>query len=118
MQEAESVARQVWQEFSPRDGEELAWRDGLFWVTVDMGSREGFDFGIDPAEPFGSVVSALANKLQSIIMEGRQQMVPACPLHPAAHPLESDTVDGAAAWVCPSTKRLVRYLSVIAGAAA
>lgn len=37
MKQAESVARQVWQEFSPRDGEELACRDGQFWVTV-MGS--------------------------------------------------------------------------------
>jgi hypothetical protein len=111
VEEAESVARQVWQEFAPRDGEELACRDGLFWVTI-MDSVEGFDFNIDPDEPFGSIVCALANKMQGIVMEGRQQMVPDCSLHPAEHPLNSDLVDGAAAWVCPSTERLVRYLRV------
>jgi hypothetical protein len=47
-------------------------------------------------------------------MEGRQQMVPDCPLHPTAHPLQSDVVDGAAAWVCPSAERLVRYMRVTA----
>jgi hypothetical protein len=35
MKKAGSVARQVWQEFSPRDGEELACReDGIFEVTI------------------------------------------------------------------------------------
>jgi hypothetical protein len=77
MSRAEIVARQVWQEFSPRDGEELACRDGMFWVTV-RDSAEGLDFSIDPGEPLTSLVSALADKLQSIVMEGRQQMVPDC----------------------------------------
>jgi hypothetical protein len=111
---AGSVARQVWQEFSPRDGEELACRDdGIIEVTV-QGELEGF--GIDPDVPFGLFVSILADRIQTIVMEGRQQMVPACPLHPAAHPLQSDVVNGAAAWVCPSVKRLVRYMRVTAEA--
>ena len=49
-------------------------------------------------------------------MEGRQQMVPDCPIHPAAHPLDSDVVNGAAAWLCPSTNSLVRYMTVTAEA--
>jgi hypothetical protein len=113
VEKAEGVARQVWQEFSPHDGEELTYRDALFWVTI-AGSGEGFDFYIDPDESFGDQVSALADKLQSIVMEGRQQMVPDCPLHHGAHPMDSEVVDGAAAWVCPSTRRLVRYIRVSA----
>jgi hypothetical protein len=76
---------------------------------------EGFD--IDPDVPLGSFVSALADRIQTTVMEGRQQMVPDCPLHPAAHPLQSDVVDGAAAWVCPWTERLVRYMRVTTEAA-
>jgi hypothetical protein len=106
----ESVARQVWQEFSPLEGEELAFRDDGLITVIVRDSTEEFD--IDPDRPFGSLVSALADRIQTIIMESRQQMVPDCPLHPAAHPLESDVIDGAAAWVCPSTKRLVRYMRV------
>ena len=71
---------------------------------------EGFD--MDPDLPFGELVSELADRLQAIIMEERQQMIPDCPLHPAAHPLRSDVVGGAAAWVCPSAKRVVRYMRV------
>lgn len=104
MDKAGSVARQVWQEFSPRDGEGLACRDdGIIEVTV-QGELEGF--GIDPDVPFGLFVSILADRIQTIVMEGRQQMVPACPLHPDAHPLQSDVVNGAAAWVCPSVSAL------------
>jgi hypothetical protein len=116
MKKAGSIARQVWQEFSPRDGEELACRDGgIFEVTIMGSGTEGFN--IDPDVPLDSFVSALADRLQTIVMEGRQQMVPDCPLHPAAHPLQSDVVDGAAAWVCPSTGRLVRYMRVTSEAA-
>ena len=64
--------------------------------------------------PFGLLVSILADRIQTIAMEGRQQMVPACPLHPAAHPLLSDVVNGAAAWVYPSAKR--RYVRITAEA--
>jgi hypothetical protein len=109
-----SIAQQVWQEFSPREDEEVAFHEdfrdnGLIMLTIGD-SAEGFNTA--PETPFGSLVSALADRMQTIIMETRQQMVPDCPLHPAAHPLESDVVDGAAAWLCPSTKRLVRYMKV------
>jgi hypothetical protein len=109
-----SIVQQVWQEFSPRGDEKAAFHEdfrdnGLIMVTIGD-SAEGFD--IDPDRPFGSLVSALADRMQTIIMEARQQMVPDCPLHPAAHPLESDVVDSAAAWLCPSTKRLARYMKV------
>jgi hypothetical protein len=109
-----SIAQQVWQEFSPREDEKVAFHEdfrdnGLIMVTTGD-SAEGFD--MDPDRPFGSLVSALADRMQTIIMGTRQQMVPDCPLHPAAHPLESHVVDGAAAWLCPSTKRLVRYMKV------
>jgi hypothetical protein len=115
MNKAGSVARQVWQEFSPRDGEELACGDdGIIWVTIGGGS-EGFN--IDSDQPVGSFASDLADRIQTIVMEDRQQMVPDCPLHPAEHPLQSDVVDGSAAWVCPSTKRLVRYMRVTTEAA-
>jgi hypothetical protein len=71
---AGSVARQVWQEFSPRDGEELACRDdGIIEVTID-GDLEGF--GIDPDVPIGLYVSIMADRMQTVVMEGRQQMVP------------------------------------------
>jgi len=112
----ESVARQVWQEFSPREGEQLALRDDFRYgclVTVTIGgSCDEFDIDPDPDQSLGSLVSYLAGRIQTIIMEERQQMVPDCPLHPAAHPLESNEVDGMAAWVCPSTKHPVRYMSV------
>jgi hypothetical protein len=111
---AESVARQVWQEFSPRDGEELASRDdGILEVTI-YGVLEGF--GIDPDAPFGLYVSIMADRIQTVVMEGRQQMAPDCPLHPGAHPLHGGVVNGAAAWLCPSTNSLVRYMRVIAEA--
>jgi hypothetical protein len=107
---AATVAPQVWQEFSPRDGEKLAvLDDDIIEITDDTG-LEGFD--IDPDVPFGLYVSIMANRIQTVVMEGRQQMVPDCPLHPAAHPLQSDVVDGAAAWTCPWTKSLVRYMKV------
>ena len=106
-----SIARQVWQEFSPRSGDELAFRDGgIIEVTIDGGGLEGFD--IDPDDPAGVLAACLADRIQTIVMEERQQMVPDCPLHPAAHPLQSDVVNGAAAWVCPWTKSLVRYMRV------
>src|SRR6478672_7153114 len=90
----ESVARQVWQEFSPREDEELAFdenfRDGgLITVTVG-GSGESFD--VHPDEPLGWLAAYIADKIQTIIMEERQQVVPDCPLHPTAHPLDSREV--------------------------
>jgi hypothetical protein len=114
-----SIVQQVWQEFSPREDEKAAFQEdfrdnGLIMVTIGD-SAEGFD--MDPDRPFGSLVPALADRMQTIIMEARQQMAPDCPLHPAAHPLESDVVDGAAAWLCPSTKRLARYMKVTTEAA-
>jgi len=114
---AESIARQVWQEFSPREDEDLAFdenfRDGLGLITVTSGdSVEAFD--VDPDEPLGSMAAYVADRIQTIIMEARQQVVPDCPLHPAAHPLDSSVVDGSAAWVCPSTRRPVRYMQVSA----
>ena len=109
----------MWQEFSPREDEELAFdenfRDhGLITVTIGD-SGEAFD--ADPDEPLGFLAAYLADRIQTIVMEERQQMVPECPLHPAAHPLDSRVIDGSAAWVCPSTKRLVRYMRVAAGGA-
>jgi hypothetical protein len=68
----------------------------MFLVTIMDSGAEVFDFYTHPDEPF---------------------FVPDCPLHPAAHPLQGDVVDGAAAWVCPSAKRLVRYMRVTAEAA-
>jgi hypothetical protein len=109
MNKMEGVARQVWQEFSPCLGEEIAFRDGIIEVTVG-GSTEGFN--IDSEVPVGVFASALADRIQTIVMEGRQKMVPDCPLHPVAHPLESKVVNGDAAWVCPSTGSLVRYMRV------
>ena len=44
--------------------------------TID-GSREGFE--IDPDVPFGRYVSSMADRIQTVVMEGRQQMVPGCP---------------------------------------
>jgi hypothetical protein len=114
MNEAGSVAPQVWQEFSPRDGEQLAVRDdGMIEITDDTG-LEGF--GIDTDVPFCQYVASMADRIQDVVMESRQQMVPGCPLHPGAHPLQSDVINGAAAWVCPWTKSLVRYMKVTAEA--
>ena len=111
---AGNVAPQVWREISPRDGEKLAVRaDDIIEVTIDTG-LEGFD--IDPDRPFGKYVAVMADRIQAIVMESRQQMVPDCPLHPAAHPLQSDVVNDMAAWVCPRTKSLVRYMKVTAKA--
>jgi hypothetical protein len=110
MEKLESAARQVWQEFSPRDGDDLAFGDNnIIEVTTGCGI-EGFD--MDPDLPFGELVSQLADRLQGIIMDDRQRMIPDCPLHPAAHPLQSAVVDGTAAWLCPSTRHLVRYMKV------
>jgi hypothetical protein len=111
---AGNVARQVWQEFSPRDGEKLTCRDDdIIEITAGTG-LEGFN--IDPDVPFGLYVSIMADRIQAVVMEGRQQMAPDCPLHPAAHPRDSDVVNDATAWTCPWTKSLVRYMRVTAGA--
>jgi hypothetical protein len=113
----ESVARQVWQEFSPREDEALAFedfRDGLGLITVTIGESGGEAFDADPDEPLGTLAAYLADRMQTVIMEERQQMVPECPLHPTAHPLDSTVVDGSAAWTCPSTRRPVRYMRVSA----
>lgn len=110
MKKVASIARQVWQEFSPRDDEQLAFRDdGIILVTTGDGI-EGFD--IDSDRPASELAAYLADRIQGILMEDRQQMVPDCPLHPAAHPLLSDVVNGAAAWVCPRSKDLVRYMRI------
>jgi hypothetical protein len=104
------IAEQVWQEFSPHDDEALACRDdGIIEVTAG-GSVEGFN--IDPDQPLGLLASQLADRIQTIIMEERQQMVPDCPLHPGSHPLQSDVVNGIAAWVCPQTNSVIRYMRV------
>jgi hypothetical protein len=110
MEKLESAARQVWREFSPSDADDLTFGDNnIIEVTVE-GEIEGFD--MDPDRSFAELTSELADRLQGIIMEVRQRMIPECPLHPAAHPLQSGVVDGAAAWVCPSTRHLVRYMKV------
>src|ERR1700761_8055464 len=107
------VARQVWQEFGPRADETLTCRgDGMIEVSI-AGSAEGFD--VDPDKPLVPLVVQLADRIQTIVMEGRQRMVPGCPSHPGAHPLESSLVDGAAAWVCPQTAAVIRYLPVLLG---
>jgi hypothetical protein len=111
---AGSIAPQVWQEFAPLDGDELVCSDdGIIKVTVE-GEIAGFD--IDPDRPFSLYVAVMADRIQGIVMESRQQMVPDCPLHPAAHPLKSDVVNDAAAWTCPQTKSLIRYMKVTATA--
>jgi hypothetical protein len=61
--EAGSVARQVWQEFSPREGEQLTCRDdGIIEVAID-GEQEGF--GIDPDVPLSLYVSIMADRIQT-----------------------------------------------------
>jgi hypothetical protein len=116
MRKEESVAGQVWQEFSPREGEELAFREDSrygYLVTVTIGSGgEEFDVDPDPDQSLGELVSYLAGRMQTIIMEERQRMVPDYPLHPAEHPLDIGVVDDITAWVCPSIRRLVRYMQV------
>jgi len=104
------VATQVWQEFAPRGDEDLTCRDdGIIEVTI-AGSAEGFN--IEPDQPLGPLASQLADRIQTIVIEGRQEMVPGCPLHPGAHPLASSVVDGAAAWSCPTDNGLIRYMMV------
>ena len=106
------IAVQVWQEFTPRDDENIACRDdGVIEVTV-AGATEGFD--IDPDQPLGELASQLADRIQTIIIEGRHQMVPECPLHPGSHPLQSCAVNGTAAWLCPNSNELIRYMKVTA----
>jgi hypothetical protein len=104
------IAVQVWQEFAPRDDEDLACHDdGIIEVTV-AGATEGFN--IDQDQPLGPLASQLADRIQTIVIEGRQEMVPDCPVHPGAHPLQSNVVNGAAAWVCPKSDNLIRYMMV------
>jgi len=104
------IAAQVWQEFAPRGDEDLICRDdGIIEVTI-AGSAEGFN--IEPDQPLGPLASQLADRIQTTVIEGRQEMVPGCPVHPGAHPLASRVVNGAAAWVCPADNGLIRYMMV------
>jgi hypothetical protein len=50
----------------------------------------------------------LADRLQAILMEYRQEFVLPCPLHPTRHPLTSQAINGQASWVCPSPEQVVR----------
>lgn len=104
------MAAEVWQEFTPQGDEDLVCHtDGIIEVTV-AGATEGFN--IDPDQPLGQLAAHLADRIQTIVMEGRQRMVPDCPLHPGRHPLQSGVVNGAAAWVCPRSNDLIRYMTV------
>lgn len=104
------IAVQVWREFTPRGDEGLVYReDGIIEVTI-AGSSEGFD--IDPDQPPGQLAASLADRIQTVVMEGRQEMTPDCPLHPGAHPLEASVVNDAAAWVCPKGNTFIRYMMV------
>jgi hypothetical protein len=111
---ARSVARQVWQEFAPHDDESLTFRDGNLVEVTAAGAREEFD--VDPDDPVSRAASYIADRIQIILIEARQEIVPDCPVHPGAHPLQSDVVNDAAAWVCPATGDVVRYMRVTAEA--
>jgi hypothetical protein len=73
--------------------------DDMFAVTVGSAVET---FSVDTDLAAEELVALLADRLQAILMEGRREMTPACPLHAGAHPLVSSVADGRAVWMCPS----------------
>ncbi len=58
------------------------------------------------ASPADELV-CLAKEIQEEVIDELWGAWPACPLHPAGHPLAPNEFEGQAVWVCPATGRVV-----------
>ena len=67
---------------------------------------EGFD--LDLSDPQPDLIWKTADRIQTILMEARQEMTPECPIHPGLHPLESSLIAGNAVWKCPNSDGFLR----------
>lgn len=93
------LVRRVWHGFDIRDGEAVTvGADDIIAVTVGT-MTESFD--LDGSSPPAVLAAKLADRFQTILMEARQALLPACPRHGDAHPLVSAVVEGRAVWICP-----------------
>lgn len=106
-----ALARSVWESFHPRPGEHFCEsgegrHDDRY--TVGVGAAEE-TFEVDPYRDMHGFVAALADRIQTVLMEERQEMTPPCPRHPGAHPLSATVVSGAV-WVCPADETPVRAI--------
>jgi hypothetical protein len=98
----------LWRDFRPRADERLdASGDGRFVVHCGS-SFEAFSVPLD--ETIEVFAWKFADRVQTILMEYRMELVPECPLHPGTHPLECRIDTGRARWFCPSTTLPVRSL--------
>lgn len=100
-----SPSRSVWESFHPRPNEELS-EVGPDLYVVTIGSVEEA-FSIDGSQDPQAFIAALADRVQTVLMEDRQEMTPPCPLHPGDHPLTAAVI-GEAVWVCPVEETPVR----------
>ncbi len=99
------LAGRVWSGFDSRDDEKMSvGADDVVAVTVGQ-STESFD--LDDSQPAAVLAATLADRFQTILMEARRTVLPACPRHVGEHPLVSAVVDGRAVWICPQDDSVV-----------
>jgi hypothetical protein len=101
------LARAVWESFYPRPEEHLS-EPEPYTYTVSVGASEE-TFDIDGTRETQDFVAAFPDRIQTVLMEERQEMTPACPRHPGAHPMVA-TVMSEAVWVCPADETPVRAI--------
>lgn len=99
------LARAVWESLRPRSDEHLREAENDMYTVSVGGAQETFDIdgSADPKE----FVVALADRIQTVLMEERQELTPPCPRHPGAHPLTAAVI-GEAVWTCPADQTPVR----------
>lgn len=101
------VAMATWLTLGPRDDEAFDYLQGNLCSVKTGVAIEQFDVQNEVESDF---IWILADRLQAILMEYRQEFVVPCPLHPTLHPLTSQAVAGRPSWVCPSTEQVIRSI--------
>lgn len=103
--EAEMLAARIFDSLDPGSARLSASGGDTFEVVIgDV--HELFSVDLDDAP--GALAWKLADRIQTILMESGQTMIPPCPRHPNQHPMESALSDRTAVWRCPSTREVVR----------
>lgn len=73
--------------------------DGIILVTAGS-STEGSSVDLDDSS--ADMAWKVADRVQTILMEARRQIVPDCPRHPNTHPLRASALNDRPVWVCPA----------------
>lgn len=94
-------------------------------VTVENGVRittDGESFAevrIPQDRPFADQIAETADQIADWLVEqlpagGHSAVWPACPIHPATHPLTAHSDGREAVWVCPATGQTVAAVGELA----